>query len=206
MTAAETTYQYNILNEKRKKNGYRLLFNWKDCLAENECEYYSRVRKTKLLATMKKIVTCELDKKEQTVLKLRYLEDLSLEEIASLVSMTGSSVYRCLKKAENTIGAYMKYVFQFAETGLAKADEPLDVKMALSLMFLEHSGADEIRMRMKKVRTEKFISLDKAALCTGVPKDRIIFLENTGGGSIYDLKRLMAFYGVSADYVFFGAE
>ncbi|MGN1118124.1 MAG: hypothetical protein ACI4RU_05885, partial [Acutalibacteraceae bacterium] len=101
---------------------------------------------------------------------------------------------------------YMKYVSLFADMGLKNSDKPLDVKMAVSQLLLENSSKDKIGLRLRKSRTDKAITLEKASLCTGLTKERLNTIEETGNLVSGELKRLIAFYGVSADYILFGAE
>ena len=90
--------------------------------------------------------------------------------------------------------------------GLKNSDKPLDVKMAVSQLLLENSSKDKIGLRLRKSRAERAITLEKAALCTGLTKERLNTIEETGNLVSGELKRLIAFYGVSADYILFGAE
>lgn len=59
---------------------------------------------------------------------------------------------------------------------------------------------------MKKARNDNCVSVEKAALCTGISADRINSIEESGSIFSGELKRLISFYGVSADYIIFGAK
>lgn len=193
-------------HEIKINNASRLLFCWSDCVAESEKEYLERIRKRNMLKVMKQIINNELSENQQAILKLRHFENKSYEEIAKELFMSTSAVNRGIKKAETIVAQYMKYVSVFADMGLKRSDKPLDVKMAIAQILLENSAKDKIGLRLKKARTDKGITIDKAALCTGLTKDRINTIEETGNLVSGELKRLIAFYGVSADYILFGAE
>lgn len=184
----------------------RLLFNWSDCIAEGEKEYSERVRKIKLLAEMKNIISNELNESEQKILRMRYVEAKSLADIASSLSTSSSSVSRSLKRAEELIAAYMKYVLSFAQTLPEAADKPLDVRRAVASLFLAKASQNKIAQRIKTARTDRFISLESAALSTGIVKERLSCIEITGNPDTNELKKLITLYGVSADYIFFGVD
>ena len=196
----------NKPHEIKINKASRLLFNWNDCVAESEKEYLERIRKVNMLTVMKRIIKNELNDTQKAVLKLRHFENKSFEAIAAELFMSPSAVNRCLKKAEGIVAAYMKYVHLFADIGLKNSDKPLDVKMAVSQLLLENSSKDKIGLRLRKSRAERAITLEKAALCTGLTKERLNTIEETGNLVSGELKRLIAFYGVSADYILFGAE
>lgn len=185
---------------------YCLLFSWNDCVAESDTEYFERVRKRKLLDMMAKIIENELDQTQKKALTLRHLENKSYDEIGRELYISQSAALRSVRKAESIVSAYMKYVIEFADTGLRDADKPLDVKMAISHILLENSTQEKIGARLRQARIRKLIDLRKAAFCTGIPESRIIDLENSGWLNTGEMKKLISFYGVSADYIVFGAE
>lgn len=195
----------SITNDK-EENDTRLLFNWNDCISESEKEYFSRTRKIKLLKVMKDIIENELDETQKKILKMKHYDSRSNSSISKELYMSPSGVLRNLKKSEKTISAYMKYVFVFSGLREKDSDKPLDVKTAIADMLLEHGHNDKIGERLKKSRCSKYISEEKAALCTNIDKQRIIAIEQSGVLSVSELKKLIAFYGVSADYIIFGAE
>lgn len=206
MNTANYTRTGNNNKAERINRAYRLLFNWNDCVAENEKEYLERARKVKLISIMKKVIENELDENQRKILNLRHFENRSYDSIASELYMSPSAALRGSRKAEKIISDYMKYVFEFSNSGLKYCDKPLDIKMAVADLMLEKAGSDKIFMRLRKARNDKFISLEKAALCTGIPKSRIEEIEENENISIEEMKKLISFYGVSADYIFFGAK
>ncbi len=193
-------------SEEKSENAYRLLFNWNDCVAECEKEYVERARKIKLLGIMKKVIENELDEGQRKILKMKYADGKSAEGISRELGMSPSSVLRNLKKSEKIIGAYMKYAVVFSDLGMKNDEKPLDVRMAIADLMLEHAGKDEIGARLSKSRRRALISPQKAALCTGITEKRIAEIEKTGLLSVGELKKLTSFYSVSADYIVFGAE
>ena len=198
----ETTKNRNPGLEKAS----HLLFNWSDCVAESEKEYFERVRKIKLLSTMKKIIENELGGTEKDVLIMKYINMNSFEEISSRLGLSRSCAARSLRKAERIVSEHMKYVFSFSETIPEKEEKPLDVKMAVASLFSEASDKNKIASRLKQSRTDLFISPEKAEFCTGIPKERILEIEKSGKASTEEVRRLITFYGISADYVFFGVD
>lgn len=185
---------------------YHLLFSWNDCVAENDTEYFERIRKRKLLNVMKSIIENELDETQKKALTLRHLENKSYDEIGRTLYISPSAALRSVRKSESIVSAYMKYAIEFADMGLRQADKPLDVKMAISHILLENSTQEKIGVRLHQARMSKLISVQKAAFCTGITEERIGLIEETGHLNTAELKKLISFYGVSADYIVFGAK
>lgn len=206
MNTADYNGIQNSADVEKINRAYRLLFNWSDCVAETEKEYLSRARKIRLISVMKKVIENELDETQRKILSLRHFENRSYDSIAGELYMSPSAVLRGSRKAEKIISSYMKYVIEFSNSGLKYSDKPLDVKMAVADLMLEKAGSDKMSARLRKARSDKFISLEKAALCTGIPKSRIEKIEENDVISIDEMKRLISFYGVSADYIFYGAK
>lgn len=197
----------SMLPDRQNAEGAaQMLFNWKDCAAENESEYFSRTRKIRLIKIMKAVIENELEDQQKTILKMKHFENKSYEEIGRTLFMNPSTAMRNAKKAENTISLYMKYVLLFSDMKKRDDDPPLDIKTAIASLMLENATDDKIGARLKRARNEKLIPLKKAAMCTGIPESRIKNIEETGGVYSSELKRLISFYAVSADYIIFGAE
>lgn len=185
---------------------YHLLFSWNDCVAESEAEYLERVRKRKLLSVMKSVIENELSAVHKEALFLRHLENKSYDEIGKTLCISPSAALRSVKKAESIVSSYMKYAIEFADIGLHEVDKPLDVKMAISHILLENSVQEKIGTRLRQARMSKLIPLHKAAFCTGITEERINLIEETGHLNTSELKKLISFYGVSADYIVFGVK
>ena len=201
----ETAHRGNGKNTD-VKGAYQLLFNWNDCVAESEKEYFDRLREIKLLRVMREIIETELSEEEKAFLKIRYVGQSSLEETADRLYMSKSSAVRASKRIEEKLGAYMKYVFVYSGTNLKGEDRPLDVKKAIAEIFNENTSRSNPGARLGRSRRERFISVRKTAFCTGIPEERIMQIEEGGNCSLKELTKLITFYGVSADSVILGTE
>lgn len=207
MNTAKTMHpQESRRKEVLSEKAAQLLFSFDDCIAESRKEYLERIRRKNLILVMKEIIKGELTEQQWDILRLKHFEGKSYEEIGKALYMSSSAALRGAKKAEGIVSAYMKYVVSFADMVYQTEDKPLDVKMAVSHLLLENATKDKIGARMKKARNDNCVSVEKAALCTGISADRINSIEESGSIFSGELKRLISFYGVSADYIIFGAK
>lgn len=199
----------NVLDSDAQRNAldkaYRILFNWRDCIAESEKEFNERVRKFKIISVMKSIIENELTPQQKKVLSMKYFDEMSYEEISRTTGLSPSAALRSAKKAESIVGAHLKYVVQTADMGVSGKLMPLDVRMAIAELMSEHAEPRSVASRLRKARKDSCISEEKASLSGGITPQRLSYLERTGSLTVPELKKLASIYCVSADYILFGA-
>lgn len=180
-------------------------FNWKDAVAESAEEYSERIRKLKLLKTFKSIIKNELTAEQRNMLKLKYLDGKSGEEIAAVYGISRSTVCRNLMKITEIFEVRMKYVFEYADTDIRNEDVPAYIEKAIAMMAADAGKTDSIGERLKKARTKKLLSVSLVSQVTGVPQKRIENFEQGGNISVSEFVKLISLYKLSADQAVFGA-
>lgn len=183
-----------------------MLFNWKDCVMENRKEYTERIRKVKLLRIMKRIMENELSSKQQDIIRLNVCRGKTYSEIAGMYGTGISTIARLEKRAEAILRENMKYVLEYADLFSEEEVTPVDVARAKAVAVYCASRPDKLGERVKKVRQEQFLSVQKAAAGAGLTSKRLAEIESCGKCSSDELIKLVTFLSVSADYLIMGIE
>lgn len=179
-------------------------FNWKDAVAESAEEYNERIRKVKLLSIVRSIIENELTKEQSDMLRLRYLDNKSGEEIAAMYGVTRSTVSRNLMKINEIFKTRMKYVFEYADSDIRNEVFPACIEQALAVMSVGSSKPELTGERLRKARLRKAMTTSLAADISGVPQKRIEDFENGGPLNVAEFVRLITAYKISADEAIFG--
>lgn len=180
------------------------LFNWKDCAAENEKEYGDRVKKIKLMKIMKSIFENDLNDKQKDMLRLKYCENKSGEDIAEIFGQSRSAICRAIKKAESIIKENMRYVFEYAELKEYISNPPLCVTSAISTITFCSSRPDTVGKRIKKERIKKMLTIENVSAATKISPMRLLAIENSDNFTYDEFVSLVTFFSVSADKLIFG--
>lgn len=180
------------------------LFNWKDCAEENEKEYSERVRKIKLLKIIKSIFENDLNDKQKDMLRLKYCENKSGEDIAEIYGQNRSTVCRAIKKAENVIRENMRYVFEYADLKEYTDNPPICIASAISTITFCSSRPDTVGKRIKKERILKMLTIEDVSAGAKISPVRLLAIENSAGFTYDEFIRLITFFSVSADKLIFG--
>ena len=180
------------------------LFNWKDCALENEKEYSGRVRKIKFIKIMKSIFENDLNDKQKDMLRFKYLENKSGEEIAEIYGQNRSTVCRAIKKAESIMKENMRYVFEYANLKEYINNPPVCVASAISTITFCSSRPDTVGKRIKKERLMKMLTIESVSAATQISPMRLLAIENSAEFTYDEFVRLVTFFSVSADKLIFG--
>lgn len=204
MYTAEIKHSNREKSEMKFDEACAAFFNWKDAVAESAEEYNERIRKIKLLAIVRSIIENELTKEQSDMLRLRYLDNKSGEEIAVLYGTTRSTVSRNLMKINEIFRTRMKYVFEYADSEIRNEFFPACIERALAVMSVCSAKPEFTGERLKKARLKKFMSTALVSEISGVPQKRIESFENGGQLSVEEFVKLITVYKIGADQAIFG--
>lgn len=180
------------------------LFNWKDCAQENEKEYGERVKKIKLLKIVKSIFENDLNDRQKDMLRLKYCENKSGEDIAEIYGQNRSTICRAVKKAENIIRENMRYVFEYADLKEYTDNPPICIASAISTITFCSSRPDTVGKRIKKERIMKMLTIENVSDATKISPIRLLAIENSSPFTYDEFIKLVTFFSVSADKLIFG--
>ena len=180
------------------------LFNWKDCAIENEKEYSDRIKKIKFLKIVKSIFENDLNDKQKDMLRLKFCENKSGEDIAEIYGQNRSTVCRAIKKAESIIKENMRYVFEYANLREYMNNPPICVASAISTITFCASRPDTVGKRIKKERIMRMLTPEDVSAATKISPIRLSAIENSSEFTYDEFVRLVIFFSVSADKLIFG--
>lgn len=177
---------------------------WERSEAETMAEYITRRRTVDLASLVRQVAQEELTDTERSVICLRYGDNLTPLEIAKRLQISRSAAVHTLKRAEERIRRYLKYVVQYQYDLRHVSFLPLAVREAMVVYAARYSTQDAAS-RLRKLRALEHLSAEKVGGAAGIPAKRLCEIEN--GQAVPDareLLRLSAFYGVSADSILKG--
>ncbi|MGN1418027.1 MAG: helix-turn-helix domain-containing protein [Acutalibacteraceae bacterium] len=168
-------------------------------------DFLLRQRKAELNALVKRVIENECKSSEKVLIDLKWNKNLSNEEIAKILSIDSSTVYRRLEKITDTLYEKLKYVLEYrfgrnSETAavLIKKQVPRAVRTAKQ---------NSIPQRLKSLRESSAVSLIQLSELTEIPPGRLAKLESGEKTmTVGELIALAEFFKVSADYILFGKE
>ncbi|MBQ7004808.1 MAG: hypothetical protein IJN68_00090 [Clostridia bacterium] len=197
------SFTINNFSDVEKSDASRSFSVWQSKNHEIEDEGAIRKRKTELYALVRKVIKNELDPLQQEIIRLHWYEEKSLNDIASMLGLDRSTVFRKEKKINEIIYDKLKYAieYRFGEK-ISQADLPASKKERFACCPIEGKS---ISMRLRDLRFRLDICEKEVFRETGIKSSRLKFIESDGEQiTVPELKKLTILYGTTSDYILFG--
>lgn len=177
---------------------------WEQADAEDMAAFCSRRRTVDLALLARQVINEELLPTERLTLCLHYDEGLEVREIATKLQINKSGVSRTLKRAEERVRRYLKYVVRYQQDQVNDATLPLVVREALVVSAARHRVTD-FSARLSDLRKAENMKIEDVAPIVGLTPFRLREIENARAvPDALELLRLSAFYGVTVDSILRG--
>ncbi|MGN0468781.1 MAG: helix-turn-helix domain-containing protein [Acutalibacteraceae bacterium] len=168
-------------------------------------DFLMRQRKAELNALVKRVIDKELKSSEKLLLDLKWNQNLTNEEIAKMLSIDSSTVFRRLEKITDSLYEKLKYALEYrfgrnSETAavLIKKQIPDAVRTAKQ---------SSIPQRLRSLRENSMVSINQLSELTEISPVRLEKLERGEKTmTVGELIAIAEFFKVSADYILFGKE
>ena len=169
-------------------------------------DYLLRERKAELCRLVRKVVKNELDERDRLLVSLHWYKGKSKQEIAELVGVDRSTVFRRFEKINDVIYEKLKYALEYRYGDDFSKKAMLLVKKDVSSSGKLHE-LESIGERLLRLRESQFLSRDEVAALTGISISRLKTIEKSGKEiTMCELKKLSSFFRVTSDYIIFGKE
>lgn len=167
-------------------------------------DYILRRRRRELNELVRKVIKNELCEKDRLLVALHWYKGKSKDEIADIMGIDRSTVFRRFDKINDIIYEKLKYAieYRYGDDFSKKAMMLIkkDVSATGSLRELESIGN-----RLLRLRKEQYLSRKDVSECTGIGQERLLLIEKSGKEiTMAELKKLSSFFRVSSDYIVFG--
>ena len=149
----------------------------------------------------------ELTANERRVIYAHYFENKSCPEIAREFSLTASTVRETKKRAERKLKKALGYLYMYMTDMVTQPDFDLCLNNSFSIIASEKSDPPQVGGRLKKLRTGRALSREKASAALGITKERIRKMEE--GSAIpdaHEIRRICRTFGVSYEALLDGAN
>lgn len=167
-------------------------------------DYILRRRRRELNELVRKVIKNELCEKDRLIVALHWYKGKSKDEIADIIGVDRSTVFRRFDKINDIIYEKLKYAIEyrygddFSEKAMMLIKK--DVSATGSLRELESIGN-----RLLRLRREQYLSRRDVSEHTGIGQERLSLIEKSGKElTMAELKKLSSFFRVSSDYIVFG--
>lgn len=195
-----TENSFELYDYEQAQKSYRI---WQ----ANECEdiddYLMRQRKADLNQLVKKVIENEFDDHDRMLVKLNWYQGIPKEEIAKLMGMSRSAVFRRLNKIIDILYDKLKYAIEYRYGSKNLAASPVLIKDCAA--DISGGKLNDIGGRLKNLRTTQYLTVSDVTETTGISQRRLADLENNKAEiTALELKKLALFYKVQTDYIIFG--
>ena len=161
-----------------------------------------RKRKAELCALLQKVIQNELDEKDRLLIRLHWYQGKTADEIASLLQLDRSNVYRRIERITDSLFEKMKYALSYR----------YDDDFAQSACKLLHSdlqkdlqAQEKTACALQKFRRQLFLTRQELGAMLGISGARVALLEkDVSGMTVEEMRKCMTLFGVSADALLFG--
>lgn len=179
---------------------------WQAKSAEEIDDYIIRQRKSELSSLVKKVIDNELSEQDRLLLRLHWYKGLTGDEIAAMLKIGRSTVYRRLEKISGTIYDKLKYAVEYRYGRESTKAAMLIIKSAPSVAE-KFRSLGEIGGRLFLLRESQQLTAAQVSDGTGIGEKRLLgFEKNEETLTVRELRILSEFYRVSSDYIIFGSH
>ena len=139
---------------------------WQSKESESADERTLRKRKAELYALVRKVIKNELDPRQQEIVRLHWYEGKSLTEVAAIIGIDKSSVYRADKKINEIIYDKLKYALEYRFGKEFSDCAPLFIKDN-PLACSPFDGKD-VSHRLRNLRLRQSLDIQTLARAAGI--------------------------------------
>ena len=165
-------------------------------------ELMMRKRKAELCALLHKVIQNELNEQDRLLIRLHWYQGKTADEIAGLLHLDRSSVYRRIERITGTLFEKLKYAMcyrydgDFAQSAVKLLGEDLQKDLRAGQTA---AGA------LRRCRDRMFLSQQEVGAMLGLADGRVAQLEqSTETMTVGELRKFMNLFGLSADALLFG--
>lgn len=197
------SFTINNLSDPEKSDAKQSFSLWQSKNHEVTDEAFLRKRKSELYTLVRKVIKNELDPLQQEIIRLHWYEEKSLNEIAAILGLDRSTVFRKEKKINEIIYDKLKYAMEYHfGSDISSAGNTFTDKDRVACCPVEGKS---ISMRLRDLRFRQDICEKEVFTQTGIKSSRLRSIETDGEQiTVPELKKLTLLYGTTSDYVIFG--
>lgn len=178
---------------------------WERSKAETADEYALRRRQIELYALVNEVISNELNEKDRELVRLHWYDNISATDIAEMLGVEKSTVYRRLDRITDTIYDKLKYAIQYRYgSDYSKNVKPIIKTQGCNLFAARPDNTGE---RIRNLRMCQCLSIEDVSKMTEIDSHRLSEIEAQMKPATTDeLKKLCILFGKSCDYMVFGNE
>ncbi len=196
-------YSDNSFTLQERRDSREAFALWQAEANETVDAYTLRKRKAELYALVRRIIKDELEPRQQEIVRLHWYEGKSLIEIADILGIDKSYIYRIDKKINEIIYDKLKYAIEYRFGKNFSDNAPLLIKSNPAACY-PVEGKD-ISHRLRNLRLRQCLDTKDVEKATGINASRLDFIESKGEQiTAYELSRLTRLFGTTSDYIIFG--
>ncbi len=169
-------------------------------------DYILRKRKDELNRLVRKVIKNELCERDRLLISLHWYQGKTKDEIAEIIGVDRSTVFRRFEKINSIIYEKLKYALEYRYGDEFSTKAILLIKKDVSAKP-GNSALESIGERVERLRREQYLSRNEVSSLTGISTERLSAIEKSGKElTMIELKKLAAFFRVTSDYIVFGKE
>lgn len=155
---------------------------------------------------VRRVIREELNEQDRLLVRLHWYQGKSVEELAALIGMDRSTVYRKIERIHKTIYDSLKYAVDY------HFDVPFSEQAKQTLRDAGQNtfaieALDCVGARIAQLRRNKELSLDDVYRAAGIPPARMCEIEADGRQMMMtELSRLVKLFSVDVTTLLFGTD
>lgn len=172
---------------------------------EAPAEYAWRKRSVDMSLLLEQAIENELSPIEKSAIKDRWLESLSVGEIALKRKISPAAVSATLKRAQEKLRRVLAYAVKYQNDTMSESVVPLVLGRAKAIAAARNYSGSSVAERLANLRRRENLSREAQSRATGIAASRLASIER--GSAQPDLPELIAlsgFFGVTTDYILKG--
>lgn len=172
---------------------------------EAPAEYAWRKRSVDMALLLEQAIENELSAVEKSVIRDRWLESLSVREIALKRKSSPAAVSTTLKRAQEKLHKVLSYAVRYQNDTLNESIVPLELGRAKAIAAARSFSGGSVAERLANLRRRENLSREAQSRATDISAPRLASFEK--GNAQPDLPELIVlsgFFGVTTDYILKG--
>ena len=184
-------------------NAREAFINWQGRIDESVDSYILRQRKNELRQLVRRVLEEELSEYDRNIVRLRWYENMTLEEISAELGVDPSTVSRHLEKINRTVYEKLKYAIEYRYGRSFSRQSEIIIKNGDAYCCTVEP--QELTERLCFLRKSQFLTLKEVSKLTGIRMYRLKEIEENAVVMTADeLRKLCILYRCSSDYLLFG--
>ena len=199
------TFSDKSLTAEEKLDTKRSFAHWQSKANETVDERTLRKRKAELYSLVRKVIRNELDPRQQEIVRMHWYEGKNLTEVAAILGLDKSVVYRAEKKINEIIYDKLKYALEYRFGKEFSDKAPLMIKD--NPAACSPIDGKDISNRLRNLRLRQSLDTQTLAKEGGIKASRLEQLETQGEQiTAAELSKLTRLFGTTSDYIIFGTR